>query len=59
MRRNGSTCWSKASNIVNDDVPVIVTWFRSERTGYNKRMTNFTPVTGGLLWSLPWVTVSE
>ncbi|MCC6945411.1 MAG: hypothetical protein IT335_12585 [Thermomicrobiales bacterium] len=49
----------EASNIVNDDVPVIVTWFRSERTGYNKRMTNFTPVTGGLLWSLPWVTVSE
>ncbi len=33
----------QASNIVNDDAPLIITWFRSERTGYNKRMVNFTP----------------
>ncbi|HET9659350.1 MAG TPA: ABC transporter substrate-binding protein [Thermomicrobiales bacterium] len=49
----------KASNIVNDDAPVIINWFRANRTGYNKRMVNFTPISGGLLWSLPWVTVSE
>lgn len=49
----------QASNIVNDDAPIIVTWFRSNRTGFNDRMVNFTPVSGGLLWSLPWVAVSE
>jgi len=49
----------KASNIVNDDAPVIINWFRSDRTGYNKRMVNFTPRTGNLLWSLPYVTISE
>lgn len=49
----------EASNIVNDDAPVIINWFRDERTGYNKRMVNFTPRTGAFLWSLPWVTVSE
>ncbi len=49
----------QASNIVNDDAPVIINWFRSNRTGYNKRMVNFTPVSGGLLWSLPWVAVTE
>jgi peptide/nickel transport system substrate-binding protein len=49
----------EASNIVNDDAPVIINWFRSERTGYNKRMVNFTPRVGNLLWSLPYVTISE
>lgn len=49
----------EASNIVNDDAPVIINWFRSDRTGYNKRMVNFTPVSGALLWSLPYVTISE
>ncbi len=49
----------EASNIVNDDAPVIINWFRSDRTGYNKRMVNFSPRTGALLWSLPWVTISE
>ena len=49
----------KASNIVNDDAPVIINWFRQERTGYNKRMVNFTPRTGAFLWSLPYVAVSE
>ena len=48
-----------ASNIVNDDAPVIITWFRGDRTGYNKRMVNFSPRTGNLLWSLPFVAVSE
>ncbi len=49
----------KASNIVNDDAPVIINWFRKDRTGYNKRMVNFTPRTGNLLWSLSYVAVSE
>ncbi len=49
----------QASNVVNDDAPVIINWFRSNRTGYNKRMVNFTPISGGLLWSLPWVAVTE
>ncbi len=49
----------EASNIVNDDAPVIIFWFRSERTGYNKRMVNFTPRVGNLLWSLPYVAISE
>ena len=50
----------KASNIVNDDAPVIINWFRSDRTGYNKRMVNFSPrISGNLLWSLPYVAVSE
>jgi peptide/nickel transport system substrate-binding protein len=49
----------KASNIVNDDAPLIITWFRSDRTGFNKRLVNFTPITSPLLWSLQWVTVAE
>lgn len=49
----------KASNIVNDDCPMMVIWFRKDRIGHNKRMVNFTPRTGAFLWSLPWVSVSE
>jgi peptide/nickel transport system substrate-binding protein len=49
----------EASNIVNDDAPIIITWFRSERTGYNKRMVNFSPRVGNLLWSLPYVEIAE
>lgn len=49
----------KASNIVNDDAPVIINWYRSNRIGFNKRMVNFTPNASSLLWSLTWVSVSE
>jgi peptide/nickel transport system substrate-binding protein len=49
----------EASNIVNDDAPIIITWFRQDRTGYNKRIVNFTPRVGNFLWSLPYVEVSE
>lgn len=49
----------EASNLVNDDVPVIIFWYRSARTGFSKRMVNFTPVSGNFLWSLPWVAVAE
>jgi len=38
---------------------VIINWFRKDRTGYNKRMVNFSPRTGNLLWSLSYVAVSE
>jgi len=41
------------------NAPVIINWFRSNRTGYNKRMVNYTPISGGLLWSLPFVAVTE
>jgi peptide/nickel transport system substrate-binding protein len=50
----------KATNIINDDLPVAVLWFRSDRTGYNKRMHNFVPnAPGGLLWSIPYVWVTS
>jgi len=50
----------QATNIVNEDLPVAVLWFRSDRTGYNKRLHNFTPnAPGGLLWSIPFVWVAS
>ena len=49
----------KASDIVNEDVPVIILLFRDGRTAYSNRMVNFTPISGGLLWSLPFVAVAE
>ena len=50
---------TEATNIINEDLPVGVLWFRQDRTGYNVRMHNFTPVGGQLLWSMPWVWVEE
>lgn len=49
----------EASNIVNEDAPVIILLFRDGRTAYSNRMVNFTPISGGLLWSLPFVAVAE
>lgn len=49
----------QATNIVNDDAPVCVLWFRKNRIAYNARMQNFTPTVNGLLWSLPYVIVAE
>ncbi|HET7056467.1 MAG TPA: ABC transporter substrate-binding protein, partial [Thermomicrobiales bacterium] len=50
----------QATNLVNDDLPVAVLWFRSDRTGYNKRMHNFAPnAQAGLLWSIPYVWVES
>ena len=48
----------KAANIVNEDLPVGVLWFRKSRMAYNKRMHNFAPnELAGYLWSIPWVWV--
>ena len=48
----------EANNLINEDLPLAVLWFRMGRTAYNNRLHNFTPnAPGGLLWSLPWVWV--
>jgi peptide/nickel transport system substrate-binding protein len=49
----------EASNIVNDDAPLIISWFRSDRTAYNTRMVNFTPRIGNLRGPRPYVTIAE
>jgi peptide/nickel transport system substrate-binding protein len=50
-----------SANLVNEDLPVVVLWFRKGRTGYNKtRLHNFVPnALAGWYWSLPFVWVSE
>jgi len=45
----------QATNIVTEDAPVCILWFRKDRIGYNVRLKNFTPTANGLLWSLPFV----
>jgi ABC-type transport system substrate-binding protein len=46
------------NDLVNEDLPVAVLWFRKDRTGYNIRLHNFVPnAPGGLVWSLPFVWV--
>ena len=47
-----------ATNILNDDAPVCVLFFRQDLIGYNVRLTNFTPTANGLLWSLPYITIT-
>ncbi|MGE3798500.1 MAG: ABC transporter substrate-binding protein, partial [Thermomicrobiales bacterium] len=50
----------EASNIVNDDAPVCVLWYRDGRTAYNVRLENFVPTAnGGRVWSLPYVVVQS
>ncbi|CAN5802668.1 ABC transporter substrate-binding protein [soil metagenome] len=49
----------QASNIVNEDVPASILLYRQDRIAYNVRMENFTPTANGLLWSLPYVDISE
>jgi peptide/nickel transport system substrate-binding protein len=51
----------QSSNLVNEDLPVGVLWFRKGRTGYNKkRLHNFSPnALAGWYWSLPYVWVSQ
>jgi peptide/nickel transport system substrate-binding protein len=49
-----------AANLVNEDLPVLVISFRKDRTAYNTRIHNFYPnALGGLLWSVPFLWVSE
>jgi peptide/nickel transport system substrate-binding protein len=51
----------ESANLVNEDLPVAVLWFRKGRTGYNeKRLHNYVPnALAGWYWSLPYVWVSE
>jgi ABC-type transport system substrate-binding protein len=50
----------EAANIVNEDLPVGVLWFRKSRAAYNKRMHNYVPnELAGYLWSIPWVWVEQ
>ncbi len=49
----------QASNIVNDDLPVIVLWYRDGRIAYNTRLQNFVPTANGRFWSIPYVVVAE
>jgi peptide/nickel transport system substrate-binding protein len=47
----------RASNIVNDDLPIGILWFRRDATASSSKLHNFTPNGYSLLWSLPWVWV--
>jgi peptide/nickel transport system substrate-binding protein len=49
----------EATNIINEDLPVGVLYFRQDRTAYNTRLHNFAPAAGQLLWSMPYVWVEE
>ncbi|MGH2535714.1 MAG: ABC transporter substrate-binding protein [Thermomicrobiales bacterium] len=50
----------EASNIVNEDLPVGILWFRKDRTGYNVRVHNYAPnAQAGFLWPLPFLWVEE
>jgi peptide/nickel transport system substrate-binding protein len=49
----------EASNIINDEAPVIVLWYRDGRTAYNVRLKNFTPTANGRLWTFPYVVIEE
>jgi peptide/nickel transport system substrate-binding protein len=45
----------RASNIVNDDLPIGILWFRRDGTASRIRVHNFAPNGRSALWSLPWV----
>ncbi|HKG23996.1 MAG TPA: ABC transporter substrate-binding protein, partial [Thermomicrobiales bacterium] len=47
----------QASNIVNDDLPVGILWFRRDGTVSSARVHNFSPNGRSVLWSLPWVWI--
>lgn len=48
----------EANDLINEDLPLAVLWFRQGRTAYNTRLHNFVPnAPGGLLWSIPYVWV--
>ena len=49
----------EANDLINEDLPVAVLWFRKDRDAYNIRLNNFLPNgPGGLLWSIPFVWVN-
>jgi peptide/nickel transport system substrate-binding protein len=48
----------EVNDMINEDLPIAVLWFRKDRTAYNLRVHNFLPnAPGGLTWSIPfsWV----
>ena len=47
----------QANDLINEDLPLAVLWFRTDRTAYNVRMHNFLPNGVSLLWSVPYVWV--
>jgi len=48
----------QANDLINEDLPLAVLWFRTDRTAYNVRMHNYLPnAPGGLLWTIPYVWV--
>jgi peptide/nickel transport system substrate-binding protein len=49
----------EASNIVNEEAPICVLWYRDGRYAYSARLQNFVPTANGELWSLPYVTVES
>ena len=50
----------EANDVINEDLPIAVLWFRKDRTAYNTRLNNFVPnAPGGLLWSIPYVFVTD
>lgn len=49
---------TQAANIVNEDLPVGIIWFRRDGTAYRTRLNNYTANGTGILWSMPWVWVS-
>lgn len=49
-----------SANLVNEDLPVGILWFRKDRTGYRTRVQNYNPnAYGGYLWSIQYVALSE
>jgi peptide/nickel transport system substrate-binding protein len=49
----------QASDIVNEDLPLAVMWFRIDATAYNSQLRNFTPNGVNLLWSVPYVWIQS
>ncbi|MCC6945547.1 MAG: peptide ABC transporter substrate-binding protein [Thermomicrobiales bacterium] len=49
----------QASQIVHEEAPVGMLWFRDGRVGYNVRLKNFTPTANGRFWSMAWVEVQS
>jgi hypothetical protein len=47
----------QASNLVNDDLPIGILWFRRDGTVASTRVHNFAPNGRSALWSLRWVWV--
>jgi ABC-type transport system substrate-binding protein len=50
----------QANDLINEDLPVAVLWFRTERNAYNLRMQNF--LMNGqvdITWAVPYVWVES